>query len=104
MITTSCCIGNGCTIASTCIDKNRRTSSIVCPVLVSVQALPSSNITASGSLTFCEGGSVLLSADPATSYAWSNGQTTQSITVAQTANITLITSNGVCTATSAPVA
>jgi large repetitive protein len=74
------------------------------PVLVSVQALPSSNITASGSLTFCEGGSVVLSADPATSYAWSNGQTTQSITVAQTANITLTTSNGVCTATSAPVA
>ena len=74
------------------------------PVLVSVQALPSSNVTASGSLTFCEGGSVVLSADPATSYAWSNGQTTQSITVAQTANITLTTSNGVCTATSTPVA
>jgi hypothetical protein len=74
------------------------------PVLVSVQALPSSNVTASGSLTFCEGGSVVLSADPATSYAWSNGQTTQSITVAQTANITLTTSNGVCTATSTPIA
>jgi len=74
------------------------------PVLVSVQALPSSNVTASGSLTFCEGGSVVLSADPATSYTWSNGQTTQSITVAQTANITLTTSNGVCTATSTPVA
>jgi hypothetical protein len=73
------------------------------PLLVSVQALPSSNVTASGPLTFCEGGSVVLSADPATSYAWSNGQTTQSITVSQTANISLTTSNGVCSATSAPV-
>ena len=73
------------------------------PVLVSVQALPSSNVTASGPLTFCEGGNVVLSADPATSYTWSNGQTTQSISVSQTANITLTTSNGVCSATSAPL-
>jgi hypothetical protein len=78
-------------------------SASAAPVLVSVQALPSVNITPSGALTFCEGGQVTLTADPATTYAWSNGQTTQSITVSQSAALTLTSSNGVCSATSTPI-
>jgi hypothetical protein len=38
-------------------------------------------ITPSGSTTFCQGGSVTLSATTGTSYLWSNGATTQSIVV-----------------------
>lgn len=39
------------------------------------------NITASGPLTFCQGGTVTLTASTGTSYTWSNGGTTQSIIV-----------------------
>lgn len=42
---------------------------------------PAANITASGVTTFCQGGSVTLTSNPATSYLWSNGATTQSISV-----------------------
>lgn len=38
-------------------------------------------VTASGELVFCEGGSVELSSSAASGYLWSNGATTQSITV-----------------------
>ena len=38
-------------------------------------------ISASGPLSFANGGSVTLTASPGTSYLWSNGATTQSITV-----------------------
>jgi spore germination protein YaaH/PKD repeat protein len=45
------------------------------------------NITPSGSITFCSGGSVTLTADAGMiSYLWSNGQTTQSISVSSTGN------------------
>ena len=73
------------------------------PLQVVVQALPSVNVSASGPLTFCEGSSVTLTADPANTYAWSNGATTQSITVNNSANITLTSSNGVCSTTSTPL-
>jgi hypothetical protein len=48
-------------------------------------------ITASGPLSFCQGGSVTLTASPGTSYLWSNGATTQSITVTSsgTYNVTI---------------
>lgn len=42
------------------------------------------SVTASGDTTFCEGGEVTLSASPGfSSYLWSNGSTTQNITVSQ---------------------
>ncbi|MBX7107459.1 MAG: FG-GAP-like repeat-containing protein [Chitinophagales bacterium] len=46
-------------------------------------------VTVSGALTFCDGGSVELSAPAATSYAWSNGATTQSITVTSSGSYTV---------------
>ncbi|MFN5680707.1 MAG: T9SS type A sorting domain-containing protein [Flavobacteriia bacterium] len=73
------------------------------PTQVVVQALPSVNVSASGPLTFCEGSSVTLTADPANTYAWSNGATTQSITVNNSATLTLTSSNGVCSASSSPL-
>ncbi|WP_353150615.1 IPT/TIG domain-containing protein, partial [Flavobacterium sp.] len=52
-------------------------------------------ITADGPTTFCSGGSVVLTASPATSYSWSTGATTQSITVNQSGNysVSIINAN-----------
>jgi len=62
----------------------------------------SASITASGATTFCNGGSVVLSANSGASYLWSNGATTQTISVSQsgTYNVT-VTAVGGCTATAA---
>ena len=53
--------------------------------------------------TFCAGGSVMLTASSAASYTWSNGATTQSITVSSAGSygVTVTGANG-CSATSAP--
>ena len=51
-------------------------------------------ITASGPLTFCQGGSVVLTSSAATSYLWSNGATSQSITVNTSGSFTCQVSNG----------
>ncbi|MBL7923217.1 MAG: fibronectin type III domain-containing protein [Bacteroidia bacterium] len=61
-------------------------------------------VSPSGSTTFCQGGSVTLTAQSGTSYSWSNGQTTQSITVSQNGSFTVAVNNGSgCAAVSAPV-
>jgi uncharacterized repeat protein (TIGR01451 family) len=60
-------------------------------------------ITPSGPTTFCSGGSVTLTASAGTSYAWSNGQTTQSIVVSGPGTFTVTVTNGAgCSGTSAP--
>ena len=71
--------------------------------VVTVNALPVANISANGSTSFCEGGSVTLTASAATSYAWSNGATTQSINLAASGNysVTITNANG-CSAASTP--
>lgn len=66
---------------------------------------PSTIITPSGATSFCPGGSVDLTAGLASSYSWSNGATSQTITVSATGNFSVtITDANACTATSAPVA
>ena len=50
-------------------------------ITVTVNPLPTVAVTANGPNTFCAGGSVTLTATGATSYLWSNGATTASITV-----------------------
>ena len=60
-------------------------------------------ITATGSTSFCPGGSVTLTATSASSYLWSNGETTQSITVTNSGTFTVTSVNGSCSGTSAPV-
>ncbi len=62
------------------------------------------SISASGPLTFCSGGSVGLTANAGNAYLWSNGATTQSITVTQIGNYTVTVTNvNGCSATSAAV-
>ena len=59
-------------------------------------------ITASGATTFCQGDSVVLTSSSATGNTWSNGATTQSITVSTSGNYSVTVSNGSCSATSSP--
>ena len=62
-------------------------------------------VTQSGPVSFCQGGTVTLTASPGSTYAWSSGQTTQSITVNATGNYSVAVGNGSgCNAVSTPIA
>ena len=65
-------------------------------------AMPNTSVTASGSLSFCSGSSITLTAASGQSYLWSTGDTTQSITSSQSGTYYAVvtTSNG-CTDTTA---
>jgi gliding motility-associated-like protein len=72
---------------------------------VTVNPLPTATIVANGPTTFCQGGSVTLTAGAGASYLWSNNATTQSITVSATGTYTVTLTNASgCTATSLPIA
>jgi hypothetical protein len=72
-------------------------------VNVTVNALPIANIVASGPLTYCQGGSLTLSATGIGSYQWSNGSTAAilPITASGTYSYTITNAAG-CSATSSP--
>ena len=71
--------------------------------VVTVNPLPTTpTINAGGSTTFCSGDSVVLTSSNATGNTWSNGATTQSITVTQSGSYSVTVSNGLCSASSAP--
>jgi hypothetical protein len=73
--------------------------------VVTSNALPTATITAGGATTFCQGGSVTLTASPATSYVWSNGATSASITVSTAGSYTVqVANNAGCVSTSAATA
>ena len=81
--------GNGCSATSNSI-------------AVNVNALPvTPTITAGGATTFCVGGNVILTSSAATGNVWSNGATTQAITVSTAGDygVTVTDGNG-CTAQS----
>jgi large repetitive protein len=58
-------------------------SSVSATVQVNILPPITPTITASGPLTFCEGGSVTLTSSSTTGNVWSNGETSQSITLTQ---------------------
>src|SRR6185436_5820317 len=64
--------------------------------------LPAATITAAGATSFCEGGSVMLSASNGNSYNWTpGGETTQSITVSTSGSFAVTVTDGLgCSATS----
>jgi gliding motility-associated-like protein len=70
-------------------------------VSVTVNSLPTPLITASGGTAICIGDSVTLTSSIAASYNWTNGDTTQAITVKDTGSyaVTVTNING-CSATS----
>jgi len=62
------------------------------------------NVNTSGATTFCQGGSVTLTAASGSSYTWSSGQTTQAITVSQNGTYSVAVNNGTgCAAVSTPI-
>ncbi|MDQ3279882.1 MAG: hypothetical protein M3Q69_00550 [Acidobacteriota bacterium] len=67
-------------------------------------APPTPVVTANGPLSFCAGGNVTLTAPAGYTYLWSNGTTTQSITVNATNTYSVTVSNGTCSTRSADVA
>lgn len=72
---------------------------------VTVNPVPTATITAGGPASFCDGGSVLLTASAGSSWAWSNGATSQSVTISTTGNYSVIVTNASgCSATSSATA
>lgn len=69
-------------------------------VVLTIAASNPASITAGGPTTFCQGGSVILTANAGTSYLWSNGATTQSITVSSSGSYSVAVTTGGCTNTS----
>ena len=72
-------------------------------VTLTINAVPAATASASGATTFCQGGSVTLTASSGTSYAWSNGATTQSIVVSTSGSYTVTVTNGSCVSTTTPI-
>ena len=73
------------------------------PVTLTITSIPNATVTANGPTTFCEGGSVVLTANTGTSYLWNNGATTQSITVATAGSFSVAVTTAGCTTTSSSV-
>lgn len=79
-------------------------SGVSTPVEIITLQPPSATVAASISTPACVGDSVILTAGQASSYQWSNGQTTQSISVSAPGNYTvLVTNNAGCSAISLPI-
>ncbi|MFN8397389.1 MAG: hypothetical protein U0176_22390, partial [Bacteroidia bacterium] len=70
------------------------TSNVVEVTLNSTPATPT--ITASGSLTFCSGDSVILTSSATNGNFWSTGETTQSITVFASGDYWVLVNDGLC--------
>ncbi|HEY0109622.1 MAG TPA: hypothetical protein VGB67_08355, partial [Fibrella sp.] len=84
------------------IDPNNCSSTSIGRTVVTVNPMPAGSISAGGSTTFCEGGSVQLSVNTASgnSILWSNGATTPYITVNASGTYSAqITSPSGCTIT-----
>lgn len=73
-------------------------------VHITVRPLPTAIITTSGTPTFCQNDSVILTANLTSSYFWSNGANTRSITVMNSGSYNVTTQNSFgCTKLSSPV-
>jgi hypothetical protein len=83
------------------VTKNGTTATSAAVVVTVNSSIPTPTITANGPLSFCPGGSVILSSSSSTGNLWSNGATTQSITVTTSVSRSVTVTSGTCSATSA---
>ncbi|WP_347160200.1 T9SS type A sorting domain-containing protein [Pontibacter chitinilyticus] len=99
--------GSSATSISSSITLTASNSAATCSpanssVTLTVKPLPVATITANGPTTFCENGSVKLTASTGTSWLWSTGATTQSIDVNQSGSYTVqVKNSNDCAVTSA---
>ncbi len=84
--------------ATSCVSATRT------PVILTIASIPGATASAGGPTTFCQGGSVVLTASSGTSYSWSNGATTQSITVTASGNYSCAVTTLTCTTTTIAIA
>ncbi len=84
------------------LTKNSWTDFSTNPFALAILIPAQPTVTATGPVTFCEGDSVILDAGSGyASYLWSDGSTTQKITVKTTDSLTVVVSSGgTCTASS----
>lgn len=73
-------------------------------VTLTITSVPGASASAGGPTTFCQGGSVVLTATSGTSYSWSNGATSQSITVSTSGNYSCTVTTSTCTSTTNAIA
>jgi hypothetical protein len=71
--------------------------------ILTVVSTPTAAVTADGPTSFCPGGSVKLTASAGDSWLWSNGATTQSISVNASGSYSVTVTTGICSAASAPL-
>ncbi len=86
------------------IDKiflTRNSSTVMTPTGVACSGT-TVTVTANGPLTFCQGGSVTLTASSGSSYQWSTGATSQAITVTTSGSYVVSVTGTGCTGVSAP--
>lgn len=74
------------------------------PVILTITSVPGASASAGGPTTFCQGANVVLTASSGTSYLWSNGATTQSITVTTAGNYICTVTTSTCTSTTGAIA
>ncbi len=73
-------------------------------VTLTINSAPPATVTVVGATTFCSGGNVVLTANSGSAYLWSNGSSSQSITVSDPGSYTVaVSQTGGCTLTSAAV-
>jgi hypothetical protein len=63
------------------------------PEIITEWSLPNTSVLASGPIVFCTGGTVTLTASPATSYLWSDGSTDQTIQISSSGTYKVIVEN-----------
>ncbi len=73
------------------------------PVTLTISSVAAPSIAAGGPTSFCQGGTVTLTASAGNSWTWSNGATTQAITVNAGGNYSVTVVNNGCTNTTSAV-
>ncbi|MEP7168239.1 MAG: proprotein convertase P-domain-containing protein [Bacteroidota bacterium] len=85
-------------------ETNENNNVVAVPITLTQQGGTIPVITAGGTTTFCAGGSVTLTSTGATNYLWTNGATTQSITVNASGSYSVTVNTGSsCSSTSQPI-